>query len=121
MEMNVKTLKMLTLSLTLAGSLAAPMTAHAGEFRCNVTRVLEWNDRVDVACSNSININGAVISYFAISKADTTRAQRWISLATSALLSGNPFYTYFDDSGSTNLETCSSWNCRTPITFGIQK
>ena len=112
----------ITMLAFLAIALFGAGTARADtSFSCTVTRVLEWADRVDVACSNTITINGDLVQFFAIAKTDAARASRWMSTAVSALLAGKPFVVLFGDTPAGNIPNCPSNNCRTPYAFGVQR
>jgi hypothetical protein len=74
----------ITMLAFLAIALFGAGTARADtSFSCTVTRVL---DRVDVACSNTITINGDLVQFFAIAKTDAARASRWMSTAVKPSL-----------------------------------
>ena len=112
----------ITIVVFLATAVLGAGTARAETpFYCTVTRVLEWADRVDIACSNSITINGDVVQFLAIAKTDAARASRWVSTAVSALLAGKPFLVIFGDTPAGNIPGCPSYNCRTPHVFGLQR
>ena len=119
---------MLTRPRTFIAALLFASAAGAGIAKadtimsCMVGRVIEWSDRVDVYCSNSVTVNGgALVQFFAIAKTDPDRANRWVSMASSALLSGKSFEVIFKDNGADNVSNCPLSNCRTPYAFGLLK
>ena len=105
---------LLGILLVIGGVAAVPNAASADWLTCNVREVGEFSNRVHVRCWNSIVVNGNTVTYLAIGKTDTTMVARFISLATSSLLSGKPFSVDVPVSATGNVSGCGSTNCRTP-------
>lgn len=90
-------------------------------FECIPDEVTEFSNRIHVRCENSIATPaGNVIRYVAIAKTDAALAQRFLTLANAALLSGRFFLVLIPDSATGNVSGCGSSDCRTPPTFGIR-
>lgn len=111
---------LLTVTLIIAGLTALPSIASAGWFSCTPNEVLEVDNRIHVRCSNSVVLDGNTIRYIAIAKTDESKAARFISLGTSALLSGKIFQVYIPTASSTNVSGCAATDCRTPTSFGVK-
>jgi hypothetical protein len=109
---------------------------HAGEwFSCSPVEVMDQGNRVCVKCSNS-HLAGREeettrtddqllllprIRFIAVSTEDPARAERFISLASTAMACGYHFIVKIPVSSQTNVNHCDPSNCRTPEVFGIAK
>ncbi len=109
----------------LSAIVLKPSLASAADhwFRCapvNVVEITGAQPRVHVYCSNSITLNGNVVRFIAIGTGDQARANRFITFANAALLSGKRFIAAVSDSATTNVPGCSADQCRTPSQFGLE-
>jgi hypothetical protein len=105
----------------LAAFLPAVPASADGYFECIPDELTEFSDRIHVRCTNGyVTTGGQTIRYLAISKTDTARAQRFITLANSAMLSGQFFLVLVTDSASGNVAGCGSSDCRSPTSFGVR-
>jgi len=109
-------------ALVLGASSIAPSQAHAAWFSCNPDEVAEvGGNRVHVRCATNIAVaSGVSIRYIAISNSNVGAAARFVSIATSALLSGKTFRADLPSSSSTNVTGCASSDCRTPAGIAVQ-
>ena len=86
-----------------------------------------FSNRVHVRCANSLSVKNPltgdinVIEYVAVSTSNTERANRFITLANTALTSGKVFLVGIPLSSATNASGCSVANCRTPESFRLMK
>ena len=108
---------------------------HAGEwFSCSPVEVLDQGNRVCVKCSNYHSAGREEetltddrlmslprIRFIAVSTEDPARAERFISLASTAMACGYRFIVKIPVSPRTNVNHCLPSNCRTPEVFGIAK
>lgn len=89
-------------------------------FECRAISIVESNNRVAVQCSNTVDANGDDVFYVAISNADAPKTARFVSMASTAVVSGQIFYALIPDSAATNTNGCLSTNCRTPWSWGLK-
>ena len=111
-------------SFAFAASLfgAAP-SAHAIWFHCVPENVVEVvGSRVHVYCSNSIAVGSPsqTIRFIAISTSNSAVANRFMSTANAAFMSGKRFLADIPSSSATNVSGCSAADCRTPAQFGLE-
>jgi hypothetical protein len=117
----MKKILLATVALVSLGLYALPARADAWYY-CKPTQVMELDSsRVHVACSNAITVNGNQVKFLAIGLSDKARVNRFISLASSALLSGKYFLAAIPVGAGTNVTGCAASNCRTPYRFGVAK
>lgn len=110
---------LISATLALMGLLAMPSMASAAWFACQPDLVTESSNRISVHCTNSISLNGNTVTFVAISSTDTAKAARFLSVATSAFLSGKKLSVNIPSSSSTNVSGCAASDCRTPTDFGL--
>jgi hypothetical protein len=100
---------------------AVPSVARADAwFECQAIGVYENNNRVSVLCSNTLIANGDDVVYFAISNSDAAKAARFVSMAATAVASGQIFSVYAPTLSTTNISGCQASNCRTPTSWGLK-
>jgi hypothetical protein len=107
----VKLLSTLGLSLAMIGSLAA--AANAATFVCTPTKVAVLNNRMHAECSAAGTDGASTIYYWSVPTSDTAFANRFLSVVSSAIISGRQVEMVFnpgDTSGSTF--GCDGSNCR---------
>ncbi len=104
----------------ITSTLAMSSVAQAAWFSCEPREVLELSNRAHVECRNSFNANGSNIRYIAINKNSSSTLDRFVKLATAALLSNKYFRVSISTSSSSNVSGCVSSNCRTPTSFGVR-
>jgi hypothetical protein len=122
--MKMKTnrfLRAIVLTAALAAGTLTASTARADWFICTPDQVGDWTNgtRVLVRCSNTITLNGNVVRFLMLSTTDQARANRFITLAQSALLSNKRFSADVPVSSTTNVSGCNAGDCRTPVSFNI--
>ena len=124
-------------ALGFVGAFAAavmftPGKAHAVFFECEIDGVGEvtasYGPRVHVHCSNSSTQNGQVIRYLAIASSAAS-VQRFLSMATAAMLAGKRVRFDIHPSGSggtvggivypANAAGCGTGDCRSPISWDL--
>jgi hypothetical protein len=98
---------------TKAVQAAAPAAAPAvSQFFCTTSSVTVFNNRVAVECNPALN-DVTSIWYFAVPTTDAGNAARYLSLFTSARITGKViglFYTPGDASGA--AWGCQAGDCR---------
>lgn len=97
----------------------SPTAARADWFSCTPTEVIELGNRIHVRCANTVTFGSDVIRFIAISKSNASQAERFISFANAAYLSGKSFRVDIPRSGSGNTSGCLASDCRTPTAFGV--
>lgn len=111
----------LLLGLGIFFASLAPQVARADVyFNCTPDSVMEFGTRVHVHCLPGIIVGADTISFFAINTTDAEEARRFITLATSALLSKKFFRVLVPTSSATNVAGCLATDCRTPTVFGVK-
>ncbi len=93
-----------------ASAQAAPQTAPTDRFTCTPVGVSAFTSRVAVRCSAAAP---GGIWYFAVSTADSGSASRFLSIFTTAKVTGKNvdiYYTPSDTSG--NAWGCNASDCR---------
>jgi hypothetical protein len=114
-------LKKLFLASLFALAVGVPTTARADAwFHCQAISVYEHNNRVAVLCSNTLIANGDDVVWFAISNTDDPVASRFISMAATAVVSGQILSVYAPTLSTTNTAGCAASNCRTPTAWGLK-
>lgn len=112
-----------TIALTGLAAFASSFdaqTARADWFNCQPRLVSEFiGSRIHVRCHNTITLSGNVVSYIAVSHS-SAHANRFLSMAQAALLSGKTFIADIPASSATNVSGCPASNCRTPTVFAVE-
>lgn len=116
----------LALAGLTSGEPATAQTAPAQAWlSCKPKQIIETlGQQLHVQCSNSITLQEPgsgptrTISYIAISASDAA-ATRFLSMATSALLSDRPFVAFLSGDPANNVAGCLPQDCRTPIYYGL--
>jgi hypothetical protein len=126
--MNNKLFSLLLSVSALLTLIAVAGKAKAEFYSCTPIEVGEISDgpnsRIHVVCSNPWLMHNPTtnhddnIRYIAVSSIDF-RAQRFLSLATSALLANKTFRVDIPTSSWTNVAGCGQTDCRTPTYFGL--
>jgi len=97
-------------------------SARADWLDCIPLQVTNDDDaKVAVRCVTPVIIGGQPIEAFAISSRDPVLADRFVTLATAALLSGSAFMVDVLISPVLNVPGCLAENCRTPKSFGVKR
>jgi hypothetical protein len=110
------------LFIAIAGMLAVPRLANALTVTCTVTEVLVFPERVHVRCATPTRdpSTGEMIVFLAISTSDATFANRFLSVATSAIVSGRRFLGDFVSGDTSGADFgCGRADCRKIGFFGI--
>jgi len=100
---------------TLLLALALTPAAQADDITCTPLEVSVFPERVHVRCTTAVGDGGDSIIFWAVSTADADNANRFITLATTALVAGRDLvlgYTPGDTSGT--VFGCGANNCRVP-------
>jgi len=114
--------------LLVAVSTAKLLAAQAF-FTCTPSTVAATNDpspnqRVTVVCTSAVVDGTDSIIYFAVPAADTAYANRFLTLATTALTAGRTLSIGYDFGKSTDLNNvafgCASSNCRYARQINLQ-
>jgi len=102
-------------------------------FDCLPREVIEHSNRVHVRCANdlvypgpgttpdAILRNTKNIRYVAIAKNDKDIVNRFTSMATAALVAEQSFRVKIPYTDNTNVTSCASADCRTPLSFGVRR
>lgn len=122
-EIKMKRFKTIFFIILLV-SILLPVSANAYWFSCQAEEVMEFNNRIHVRCSNPLSMSylGVVsnVRWIAIGKDDTAQANRFTSLATTAVISGYTFIVSIRANSNYNTPGCNASDCRTPTAFGLQ-
>jgi len=108
----------LGVTLILVGAIASP--ALAATFTCTPVDVTAFVGRVHVKCSSPADDGGSMIYFWAVSTGNQETANRFLTLAVSALVSGRQLvlaYTPGDTSGVPF--GCQAADCRVPISISL--
>jgi hypothetical protein len=106
---------LLACTIALFGALS-PSVALADGIACFPKDVFEDTDNGNVAVQCTTPQNG--VDFIFLTSADAPRAQRFISMATAALLSGKAFFVWTDD--VSKPVGCGA-GCARAVQFGITK
>jgi hypothetical protein len=110
--------------VALAAFIGLARSAAADDVACTPTEVAVYHNsspRVHVKCSAAQTDGSSTIWYWAIQTTDPQWANRFISVATTALVSGRDLtirYTPFDTSGA--AWGCGSTDCRTALVITLR-
>jgi len=116
----IQKIRLLSIVLVFTFFLQPIVAQSAGWFSCEVEEIMEFQTRVHVKCTNSINILGNNISFLAIDKSDPDELERFVSYATTALALSYYFRVWVPNAASA-MGNCQSTNCRTPTSFGVRR
>ncbi len=105
-------------ALLAFGASASP--AHAGTASCVPADVTVFNERIHVRCSDKTTDGASAIYYFAVPTSDATRANRFMTMAMSALVSGRRLNINFTNGASGASYGCQVADCRPADSYGIQ-
>ena len=96
------------------------LAAMAADFACSPIEVAVYRNRIHVKCSASANDGTATIWYWAVSTVEAHAANRFLSTATTALVSGRKLNFEFGP-GDTSGQSfgCLAKDCRTPSRITI--
>ena len=100
---------------------AGPMSSPDKWYDCQAVEVLEFPDRIHVQCSNPIKHGPNTVRYISISTRDKDKANRFMSLATTAVVSGVNFRVKMSGQPAKNPPGCSFKDCRYPLRFGLRR
>lgn len=121
-------MKILLFGVIFAAYTLLPFTANAAPipspdewYSCQAVEVLEFSKRIHVKCSNPIKHGQHTIKYISIDTLDKDKANRFMSLATTAVVSGLTFLVRMSGDPAKNPSGCSFSDCRYPIRFGLKR
>jgi hypothetical protein len=117
------------LGAVIAAGAMSMTPAMAADFFCTPTEVAVWNyppgpysysNRVHVGCATAAQDGKNKIWFWAISTSDAQMANRFLSTATTALVSGRSLHFFYDagDTSGTSF-ACRDTDCRVPLTTVI--
>ena len=111
----------LPLLLLLLAAVGSAARVEAETHACRVQDVFVFPDRVHVRCDQPKKDAGKEIYFFAVSTKNAETADRFMTLAATALVSGRQFVVNFS-AGDTSGQSfhCQPWDCRRAESFGIQ-
>jgi hypothetical protein len=114
----------ITFGIVAFAIIAVPETASAQSTEhlyCTPDYVMDvdGSDFIRVRCEETLTVNGNSVRYFVTSTTNAERAARFVSIATSSMLSGIKFYLEVLIDGSNNPSDCSVSNCRYAEKFAI--
>jgi hypothetical protein len=107
----MKAKRFLLLAGLICGSLTGATRASAAETAviCSPTGVATFSGRIHVRCGQSFS----GIAFFAYRSSDSAGAARYMSMATSALISGRNVRIFYDPADLTGASIgCQTSNCR---------
>ena len=93
---------------------ATPIPSPDKWYSCEAVEVLEFSKRIHVKCSNPIEHGQHTIKYISIDTNDKNKANRFTSLATTAVVSGITFRVKMSGDPDKNPSGCSFSDCRYP-------
>lgn len=122
-----KTLAVIVFAAWVAG-MAPPAEAEEQVHVCKLVDVTVFNDRVHARCSNAaaggLQLYSPAIYFFAIPTSNEAAADRFLSVAMTALVSQKTFLVVYDfDATKTGFGVssgCKAKDCRVPLRFSIQ-
>ena len=105
-----------------------PFTANAAAIpspdkwhSCQAVEVMEFSKRIHVKCSNTVKHGQHTVRYISIDTLNKEKANRFMSLATTAVVSGITFRVKMSGDPETNPSGCSFSDCRYPVRFGLAR
>src|SRR6266567_3302497 len=81
-------MKKLCAALALVSTMALSASALAVDFNCTPTTVGVFTNRIHVQCTTSTTDGSSVISFFAVPVTDAQFANRFLTMASTALAAG---------------------------------
>jgi len=95
--------------------------AQTSGVTCDPVEVSALANRIHVRCATPVTPAGTsdAVRFFSVGTADPHNANRFLSLAAMALVTGQPLFIQFPDSSATNTAGCATGDCRTPISFNL--
>lgn len=106
-------------SAALAALFTLPASAQALEsFKCRVTEVYAFSDRVHVKCASGTSRDETYIEYFAVPTSNSPEAARFTMMATMAL--GGDLWVEYEFYTGPYTFGCSTHNCRRALRFGLR-
>ena len=116
----MRRLKKPYLALTFILGILSTTPVMAADFTCNPAEVAVFPERIHVKCSSSAADGSATIWFWAISTSDAQRANRFLSTATTALVSGRTLRFSFKPGDASGVSFgCLAKDCRTPWAIAI--
>lgn len=106
-----------SLALVLGASIGS---AHAASASCTPADVTVFTSRIHIRCSQGTADGANTIYYFAVPTTDATFANRFMTIATTALVSGRRFVINFTSGASGASYGCLASDCRPANWFGIE-
>jgi hypothetical protein len=122
-QVKMAPLKPLVVGLlyTAIGAIYTAGAAQAAEFRSTLTEVVVYKDRIHCRCATTTKDGSNDIRFFAVSTADAKLADRMLTVATTALVSGRRFIAGFTNSDTTGTNFgCNASDCRKLTYFGTE-
>jgi len=112
--------KKLLIALALVTGVAGAVPAIAADFSCSPTEVAVFSNRIHVKCSSALQDGTTTIWYWAVSTSDAQRANRFLSTASTALVSGRMLrFSYNPADASGTSFGCLTKDCRTPWAIAV--
>jgi hypothetical protein len=119
-EMLMRRLKKTYLALTFIFGVFTCTLVMAADFTCSPTEVAVFPERIHVKCSTSTTDGSAAIWFWAISTSDAQKANRFLSTASTALVSGRSLRFSFNPGDTAGVSFgCLAKDCRTPWAIAI--
>jgi hypothetical protein len=102
---------LILLAIAVSCTLVAP-NVSAETFNCTPIRVDAMTDHVDVLCSPGTSSSPSII-FFAVATSNADNAQRFLTLATAAMLNNKPLSFLYSMSDTTGPSFgCALADCR---------
>jgi hypothetical protein len=106
--------------LTAIGALYTAEAAEAGELRSTLKEIAVFGNRVHCLCTTSKKDGSEDVKFLAVSTADAKLADRMLTVATTALISGRKFIGGFNDGDTSGTTFGCAAGCRKLTYFGIE-
>lgn len=119
-------LRAIALVALIGGAMSpAAVRAEARSHDCNLADVTVFKDRVHVRCSNPASDGAAdKIHFFVVPASNPAAADRFLSTALTALVSGKTFAVRYDTDATKDgfgaSASCRVADCRVPYQFTIR-
>jgi hypothetical protein len=94
---------------TASAAPAAAPSAPNSYFICSPANAAVFSNRVHIKCSNT---PGSGVYYFAAATNDSAGASRYLSLITTALVTGKQVEVWYDPAGDGSAWGCGTGDCR---------
>ena len=108
------------LVLLLVAVTAAQAAAPTAVADCSPTEVAVYHSRIHIRCAEGIKDGAATITFWAVSTRDAQWANRFLSLGSTALVSGRHMrFTFTPGDTSGTAFGCLAQDCRTPSMFSL--